>query len=94
MRLGLRDTMRVKHVFEARGEKAAIESALENLDRGDLLPCQVDQVEDALGWIENKLVALDTQWASRAATARANRYSASDLLSMLFSPRNVTVSGK
>ncbi len=94
MRLGLRDTMRVKHVFEARGEKAAIESALENLDRGDLLLCQVDQVEDALGWIENKLVALDTQWASRAVTARANRYSASDLLSMLFSPRNATVPGK
>ncbi len=84
MRLGLRDTMRVKHVFEARGEKAAIESALENLDRGDLLLCQVDQVEDALGWIESKLVALDAQWASRAATAKANRYSASDLLSMLF----------
>ncbi len=84
MRLGLRDTLRVRRVFETRGERVAIENALENLDRGDLLLCQVDQVEDALGWIENKLFALDVQWASRAAVVRANRYSASDLLSLLF----------
>ena len=84
MRIGLRDTLRVKRVYETRGEKVAIDSALESLDRGDLLLCQVDQVEAALGWIENKLVALDVQWASRAAASRANRYSASDLLSLLF----------
>ncbi len=84
MRLGLRDTLRVKRVFETRGERVAIEGALDNLERGDLLLCQVDQVEEALGWIENKLVALDALWANRTATSRTNRYSASDLLSLLF----------
>ena len=84
MRLGLRDTIRVKRVFETRGEQVAIEGALENLERGDLLLCQVDQVEEALGWIESKLVSLDVQWANRAAAARASRYSASDLLSLVF----------
>jgi cyanophycin synthetase len=84
MRMGLRDTIRVKQIFETRGERVAIENALENLDRGDLLLCQVDQVEEALSWIENKLSALDVQWASRASTARANRYSPSELLSLLF----------
>src|SRR5664280_625069 len=76
MRRGLQDTLRVKQVFETRGERIAIENALENLDRGDLLLCQVDQVEDALGWIENKLGLLDTQWASRSTAARTSRYSA------------------
>ena len=41
MRVGLRDTLRVKRVFETRGEKVAIEGALENLERGDLLLCQL-----------------------------------------------------
>ena len=84
MRLGLRNTLRVKRVFETRGERVAIENAMDSLDRGDLLLCQVDQVEDALGWIENKLIALDVQWANRAAASRTSRYSASDLFSLLF----------
>jgi cyanophycin synthetase len=84
MRHGLGDTMRAKRIHETRGERTAIESALERLERGDLLLCQVDQVEDALGWIEKKLTALQAQWTSRAAGARIAGYSASDLLSLVF----------
>ncbi len=83
MRLGLKDTLRAKRIYETRGEQVAIEGALENLERGDLLLCQVDQVDEALEWIETKLVSLESQWASRTAT-RASRYSASDLLSLMF----------
>ena len=84
MRLGLRDTLRAKRIHETRGERTAIEGALESLERGDLLLCQVDQVEEALGWIENKLTVLETQWSNRAAGARTGRYTASDLLSLVF----------
>lgn len=84
MRIGLRDTIRAKRIHETRGERTAIEGALDRLERGDLLLCQVNQVEDALGWIENKLTALEAQWSNRATGARAGRYAASDLLSLLF----------
>lgn len=84
MRLGLGDTIRAKRIHETRGERTAIESALERLERGDLLLCQVDQVEDALGWIEKKLTLLQSQWTNRAAGARISGYTASDLLSFVF----------
>ena len=85
MRVGLADTMRAKRVNEIRGgERTAIESALESLERGDLLLCQVDQVEEALGWIESKLTHLEAQWSNRAAGARVGRFTASDLLSLVF----------
>jgi len=84
MRAGLSTTTRAKRVHETRGERNAIERALEGLERGDLLLCQVDQVEEALGWIETKLAALHAQWTSRAAGARLAGYSASDLFSFVF----------
>lgn len=84
MRVGLNDTLRAKRVHETRGERTAIESALEHLERGDLLLCQVDQVEDALGWIEKKLSLLETQWSTRTAGARIAGYSAAELFSLVF----------
>ena len=84
MRVGLNDTLRAKRIHETRGERTAIEGALEHLERGDLLLCQVDQVEDALTWIEKKLSVLETQWSSRTAGARIAGYTASELFSLVF----------
>jgi len=84
MRVGLNDTLRAKRIHETRGERTAIEGALEHLERGDLLLCQVDQVEDALTWIEKKLSVLETQWSSRTAGARIAGYSAAELFSLVF----------
>jgi cyanophycin synthetase len=84
MRVGLNDTLRAKRIHETRGERTAIEGALENLERGDLLLCQVDQVEDALTWIEKKLSVLETQWSSRTAGARIAGYTAAELFSLVF----------
>jgi len=84
MRVGLNDTLRAKRIHETRGERTAIESALEHLERGDLLLCQVDQVDDALNWIEKKLSVLETQWSSRTAGARIAGYTAAELFSLVF----------
>lgn len=84
MQVGLKDTVRARTVHELRGgERAAIETALADLEKGDLLLCQVDQVEDALGWVETKLTSLEALWNSKAAS-RAKHYTASDLLSLVF----------
>jgi cyanophycin synthetase len=78
MRQGLRGTMRVKRIHEAHGERNAIEKALENLNSRDLLLCQVDQVEEALGWIERKLNQLKAQWTNRVVPPQPGRFLAPD----------------
>src|SRR5512133_691478 len=55
MRQGLGATRRVRQVVEARGEFGAIQTALEGLRPGDLLLCQVDQVEEALEFVQRTL---------------------------------------
>lgn len=70
MREGLRSTMRAKQVHETRGERKAIEYALEGLGRSGLLICQVDQVDEALEWIKHKLSELEERWMSRVGAGR------------------------
>ncbi|HEY5957058.1 MAG TPA: Mur ligase family protein, partial [Polyangiaceae bacterium] len=55
MRQGLGATRRVRQLIEARGEFNAIQMALDGLRPGDLLLCQVDQVEEALEFVQRYL---------------------------------------
>ncbi|MGC4069633.1 MAG: cyanophycin synthetase [Polyangiaceae bacterium] len=55
MRQGLAATRRVQKLYETRGEFNAIQMALDNLRPGELLLCQVDQVEDALEYVNRQL---------------------------------------
>lgn len=55
MRQGLAATRRVQKLYETRGEFNAIQMALDNLRPGDLLLCQVDQVEEALDYVKRSL---------------------------------------
>lgn len=57
MRQGLGATRRVRQVVEARGEFNAIQTALDGLRPGDLLLCQVDQVEEALEFVQRSLAS-------------------------------------
>jgi cyanophycin synthetase len=57
MRQGLGATRRVRQVVEARGEFNAIQTALDGLRAGDLLLCQVDQVEEALEFVQRSLAS-------------------------------------
>jgi cyanophycin synthetase len=57
MRQGLGATRRVRQVIEARGEFNAIQTALDGLRPGDLLLCQVDQVEEALQFVQRSLAS-------------------------------------
>jgi cyanophycin synthetase len=58
MQEGLRRTRRVAKIHQTRGEFAAIQSALQRLEPGDLLLCQVDQVEQALEFVQARLAAV------------------------------------
>jgi cyanophycin synthetase len=55
MRQGLSATRRAQKLYETRGEFNAIQMALEHLRPGDLLLCQVDQVEEALAYVQRFL---------------------------------------
>jgi cyanophycin synthetase len=55
MREGFMDASRRPRVLQAPGEMAAIGAAIARLEPGDLLLCQVDQVEEALGFVTNML---------------------------------------
>jgi cyanophycin synthetase len=57
MRQGLGATRRVRQIIEARGEFNAIQTALDSLRAGDLLLCQVDQVEEALEFVQRTLAS-------------------------------------
>jgi cyanophycin synthetase len=66
MREGLRRTHRPTLIHETRGELEAIRLALDELEPGTLLLCQVDQVELALDYVQLRLPALE-RLLSRAA---------------------------
>jgi cyanophycin synthetase len=74
MQEGLRGTRRVRQVYETRGEFVAIQSALESLEPGDLLLCQVDQVEQALEFVQEWFARVEraTRRERKAAQVRAS----------------------
>jgi cyanophycin synthetase len=82
MRQGLRRTHRATLVHETRGELEAIRSALDELDPGTLLLCQVDQVKLALDYVQLRLPALER---------RVGRATARDSVRMPASPPQPTV---
>jgi cyanophycin synthetase len=55
MREGFIKASRRPRVLQAAGEMAAIGAAIARLEPGDLLLCQVDQVEEALGFVTSML---------------------------------------
>jgi cyanophycin synthetase len=55
LRRGLAEGKRVTEIHETRGEKRAVEHALQGLKPGDLLVIQPDQVELILGFVQNYL---------------------------------------
>jgi len=65
---GLAGAPRASHIYETRGEIAAVESALTVLRPGDLLVIQVDRVESTIDWVrqyvETQTAAFTTgeQW--------------------------------
>ncbi|RPI87591.1 MAG: cyanophycin synthetase, partial [Planctomycetaceae bacterium] len=57
MRRGLSLATRVTEIFETRGEFRAIEAGLRMLRGGDLILVQADQVEAAIGFVEQYIAA-------------------------------------
>jgi cyanophycin synthetase len=60
MREGFVSAPRSPRVLQAPGEMAAIGAAIGRLEPGDLLLCQVDQVEEALTFVSSMLKQADT----------------------------------
>lgn len=57
LREGLENAKRVRKISEIRGEFKAIETALTNLEAGELCLILIDQVEQALGYIHSRIAA-------------------------------------
>ena len=57
LRQGLQDAGRTRHIEEIRGEFIAIDTALERLQPGDLSLILVDQVEEALAHLAQRIAA-------------------------------------
>jgi len=57
LREGLVNAKRVRKISEIRGEFKAIDTALTNLEAGELCLILIDQVEQALGYIHSRIVA-------------------------------------
>lgn len=55
LREGLENAKRVRKVSEIRGEFKAIDTALTNLEAGELCLILIDQVEQALGYIHSRI---------------------------------------
>ena len=68
LRDGLKGARRTRHVQEIHGEFIAIDTALESLDKGDLCLILIDQVDEALAHIQQRVAA-----ARPAAPARRTR---------------------
>ena len=60
MREGFESASRKPRVLQAPGEMAAIGAAIARLEPGDLLLCQVDQVEEALAFVSGLLKQSET----------------------------------
>jgi cyanophycin synthetase len=60
MREGFMSSKRLPRVLQAPGEMAAIGAAIAKLEPGDLLLCQVDQVEEALEFVSGMLKQAET----------------------------------
>jgi cyanophycin synthetase len=54
---GLVGTTKAKHVQEIRGEFLAIDTALKQLEPGDVCLILIDQVEEALAYLASKVKA-------------------------------------
>jgi cyanophycin synthetase len=61
MREGVLSASRQPRVLQAPGELAAIGAAMARLEPGDLLLCQVDQVEEALAFVQGMLKQAGTR---------------------------------
>jgi cyanophycin synthetase len=72
MRRGFAAVGRRARVLQASGELAAIRAAIESLNPGDLLLCQVDQVELALGFVAKLLGSTSRASHRPGAAARAD----------------------
>ncbi len=57
LRQGLENAKRTRHIKEIRGEFVAIDAAFASLKAGELCLILVDQVEEALGYITQRVVA-------------------------------------
>ncbi|GHU38176.1 hypothetical protein AGMMS50256_37090 [Betaproteobacteria bacterium] len=55
LRQGLKNARHAKHLTEIRGEFLAIDTALKDLQAGDLCLILVDQVEEALAHIARRI---------------------------------------
>jgi molybdopterin-guanine dinucleotide biosynthesis protein A len=60
MREGFKHTRRAPHVVQLEGELAAIDTAIRSLRAGDILLCQVDQVEVGLDFVKALLPRLES----------------------------------
>ena len=58
LRRGLAAGKRVRETVEAGDEREAIERALAGLEPGELLVLGVDDVEEALGWVQAHIARL------------------------------------
>jgi cyanophycin synthetase len=57
LRQGLENAKRAREVKEIRGEFVAIDAAVSNLQAGELCLILIDQVDEALGYITNRVMA-------------------------------------
>ncbi|HVY28757.1 MAG TPA: cyanophycin synthetase [Polyangiaceae bacterium] len=74
MREGFEGSSRAPRVLQAPGEMAAIGAAIAKLEPGDLLLCQVDQVEEALAFVSGMLKQAET--SSRPVAQMAAHFAA------------------
>ena len=74
MRDGFVSAARTPRVLQAPGEMAAIGAAIARLEPGDLLLCQVDQVEEALAFVSGMLKQAET--TSRPVAQMAAHFAA------------------
>jgi cyanophycin synthetase len=74
MREGFVNSTRKPRVLQAAGEMAAIGAAIAKLEPGDLLLCQVDQVEEALAFVSGMLKQAET--SSRPLASMAANFAA------------------
>jgi cyanophycin synthetase len=74
MREGFVSSAHSPRVLQAPGEMAAIGAAIARLEPGDLLLCQVDQVEEALAFVSGMLKQAET--SSRPLAQMAANFAA------------------